>query len=80
MDTVGNLADNHPVHHTARLGTVAVTDRARSVHCCIDMKTVNLQTVVVARSTDRFSLSLEAKNRCRYNKIIFFIKNIISVS
>lgn len=63
VDTAGNLADNHPDHHTARPGIVVVIDKAHSDRYCIGMKTASLQTAKVAHLTDQFS-SLEAKNRC----------------
>lgn len=63
VDIAGNLVDNHPDRHTARLGIVVSIDKARLDHCCIGMKTVSPRTVKVAHLIDQLS-SLEVKSRC----------------
>lgn len=79
VDTVGNLVDSHPVHHTVLPEIVVATDRARSDRCCTGMKIVNPRTEEVAHLIDQFSLSLEVKNRCNINIITFFIISAILI-
>lgn len=65
VDTVDNLADNHPGHRIVHFETVVATDKVRLDRYYIDMRIVNQRMVEVVRSIDQFSLFSEEKNRCK---------------